>query len=276
MATINAPALSAQSLAAGLVATLSVPARGQALVQVVAGGAIVAQGVIGTGQVQRFGPYTVATTVNVRADDGAIEFTTNPPDTISWAELLAKVGTSDGQLQRVAFPGGLSFWMEWEAATSQWWPMGGEQPYYIGAVVIDTNSTGLQTLAFPTVAHPAGFFRSGLGMFASIVVETNIAATARTLQLTLGGQDIVNLPTATNRRVAIEPGFVADGASSGWCFTKKDNNEFSLPGQGNQNVTPLTLTWAGALSLTGSATFTTAVAAATATLRRFKLSLVRG
>jgi len=276
MATINAPTLSAQPLAAGLVATISAPARGQALVQVTAGGAIVAQAVIGTGQTQRFGPYTTATTVNVRADDGSIEFDALPPDTLDWAGLLAKVGSYDGQLQRVKFPGGLSFWMEWEAATAAWWPMGGEQLYYVGAPVSDTNSAGLQTVAFPTVAHPANFWRTGLGMIAEIFAETSIATTARTFSLAVGGEDMLNLPTAANRAAGVRGGFLADGPTSGWSFIRAGSADYDMPGSANQGKTPLTRTWANALSLTGSASFTTAASAATATMRRFRLSLIRG
>lgn len=276
MTTINAPTLSQQSLAAGMVAIISAPVRGQALVQITAGGAIVAQAVIGTGQTQRFGPYTAATTVNVRADDGSIEYSSNPPGTIDWSELLTLVGTYDGQLQRVKFPGGLSFWMEWEAATGLWWPAGGSQPYYVAEVVSVTNSTGTQTLTFPTVAHPINFFRSGLGMDADVFGETSISATGRLMTMTLGTEDIVALPTAANRRTAGHYGFVADGASSGWCYIKKDSAEYDMAGSGNSNVTLLTQAWSGALNLTGSMVFTTAASAATAKLRRLKLSLIRG
>jgi hypothetical protein len=192
---------------------------------------------------------------------------------VDWSAL--GVGQYEGQLKRVVSGvGNRRFLMEWDSGT--WWPFGGQALYYIGSVVTDINSTGLQTLAFPAVAHPANFFRSGLGMLAEIVAETSIAATARTFQLTLGAEDLVNLPTGTTRRVAGRFGFVADGAASGWSYIKKDTNEYDYVGASGGNATPLTLTWANALSLTGSASFTTAASAATAKLRRFRLSLVRG
>lgn len=283
MTTITAPTLSQQSLAAGMVAIISAPVRGQALVQVTASGAIVAQAVIGTGQTQRFGPYTAATTVNVRADDGSIEYTANPPDTLDWAELLATTGDYDGQRKRVRFSGSVPFWMEWSASDAAWWPANGEQPYYFGtlvagAIATDTNSSGTQTLNFPSLAHPVNFWRPGLGMAADIFGETSISATARSLNLTITGDSVVNLPTAANRRVSGRFGFMADTPTTAYGFTKKDAAEYDFPQSANSNMIAIAPTggWAAALTVGGTMSFTTAAAAATANLKRFKLSLVRG
>lgn len=212
----------------------------------------------------------------MRAAFGAAWGGVRPNVETTFAALIASTGAYPRERRWVIDVGNLPFLMEWDAATGLWWPAGGEQPYYVAEVVTVTNSTGTQTLTFPTVTHPANFWRSGLGMNADVFGETSISATGRTLQLTLGTEDIVNLPTAGNRRTGGHFGFVADGASSGWCYIKKDSAEYDMAGSANSNVTALTQAWSGALALTGSMVFTTAAAAATAKLRRFKLSLVRG
>lgn len=199
----------------------------------------------------------------------------DPVDTVTFAGL--GTGDYDGHVKRVKDSWcNQAFRLEWDLANSVWNPLGGDQVYHVGTVTPVTNSAGLQTLTLPSVVHPSNFFRSGLAMLADLIAETSIAATARTCQLTIGSEDIVNLPTAANRRVAGRWGFIADGASSGVSMIKKDANEFDFPQQANGNVTPLTQAWSGSLTLSGSVSFTTAASSATAKVHRYKLHLLRG
>lgn len=201
----------------------------------------------------------------------------NPFDESTFAAL----GTGDfpNQLKWVTDVGNQPYIERWDTTANDWVPFG-HMPYYVGAVITDTNSTGTQTLPLPNVAHPANFWRSGLGLLIELEAETNISATARTVQITVndttGAQDIVNLPAAANRRAAGRFGFVADGAASGWTTSKPDSNEYDWPQGANSNLAALTRTWANVCTIGGSVTFTTAVAAATAKVRRYKLYKVRG
>ena len=202
----------------------------------------------------------------------------NPFDESTFAAL----GTGDfpNQLKWVTDVGNMPYIERWDVTDNAWVPLFGRQPYYVGAVVTDTNSTGLQTLTLPNVVHPANFWRSGLGLDIELEADTSIAVTARTAQITVNdtvaSQDIINLPTATNRGVAGRWGFIADGAASGWTLTKPDNNELDWAVSRNTSVPALTRDWTKAVTIGGALTFTTAVAAATARLRRYKLYKVRG
>jgi hypothetical protein len=296
MATINAPTLYSATLAASQVATVAASPRGSALVQVfTAGGLLADQALLGTGQSQRFGPYTVDMTVKVRADDGVFTYTTGSASDAAIAAQMAALqasqdftwqghidagnGTFDGQRRRIiGGVGNVAFWLEWEAATSKWWPVGGQQLFNVNAVVTDTNSTGSQSVAATSVTTPANFFRDGLGFLAEVVAETSISATARTLSIQLDATDNVvgPLPAAGNRRIAGRFGFVADSSSSGYTITKADGSEYDFAQSANSNLSAITRTWSNAVAITCTATFTTAASAATAKLRRCRYWLVRG
>lgn len=295
MTTITAPTFTAITLTSGQVATIAATPRGTALVQVVtAGGLLVEQDLLGTGQTRRFGPYTADMTVNVRADDGVFEYTAGSRGDSSsvaaaaiaqsaldytWANhIAAGNGTFDCQLRRIiGGVGNKPFWLEWEAATSKWWPQGGQQLFNINPVVTDSNSTGSQSVAASSLTTPANFFRDGLGFLAEVIAETSISATARTLSIQLDATDNVvgALPAAANRRIAGRFGFICDSAASGVTLTKADGSEYDFAQSANSNLSALSRTWSNAIAITCTATFTTAVAAAVAKLRRCRYWLVR-
>lgn len=194
----------------------------------------------------------------------------------TWAaHASAGAGTYDGQRRRIiSGVGNRPFWLEWNATDSVWDPANGEQPYYIGAVMTD-NTNNVQSITLPTVAHPANFWRAGTGVKIDIMAEDSASATARSLVLTLGASTFVNLPTATNRRTGALYGFVAASSSSQWGYTKGDANAYVPYDSANTNVTQISEDLTTALNLSGSVSVTTA-GVNTLTLRRYKLSLVRG
>lgn len=193
------------------------------------------------------------------------------------AHAAAGAGTYSGQRRRIiSGVGNQPFWLTWDAANSVWDPEGGRQLYYVGAVVTDTNSTATKTLTFPTVAHPAAFFRAGTGCEVDMLGECTIAATARTCVWTLGSEDLIAITTSTDRRLGGIWGFISDSATTQWCYIKKASNERNWQQSDTGNVGTIAQTVANALNITGSATFTTAASAGTATLRRYKLYLVKG
>lgn len=193
----------------------------------------------------------------------------------TWAQHIASAGTYDGQRRRIiSGVGNRPFWLVYDLANAVWDPLSGDELYYVGAVQTDaTNPT--QSITLPTVAHPANFWRSGLGLHAEIIVESSASATARTQVMTLGSSNFVNLPTATNRRVGALFGFIATGAAVQIPVTKADSATYSPYDSGNSNFTPMAENLANALNITGSVTITTG-GANTMTLRRYKLRLVKG
>jgi hypothetical protein len=194
----------------------------------------------------------------------------------TWAQhITAGAGTYDGQRRRITSGvGNQAFGLVWVAATSVWDPLNGDQTYYIGAVQTN-NTVTVQSITITAVAHPANFWRSGLGTEIDFMAEDNSSASARSLVLTLGSTNFVNLPTAANRRVGSLFGFVADGAASQYSLTKGDSAIYSPYDSGNSNLTLMTEDLTTALSISGTHTVTT-VGTNTLTLRRFKLRLVKG
>lgn len=191
------------------------------------------------------------------------------------AHAAAGAGTYDGQRRRIiSGVGNRPFWLVWNAAGSVWDPENCDQVYYVGAVQTD-NTNNVQSITLPTVAHPANFWRSGTGLVVEIMAEDAASATARSLVLTLGSTNFVNLPTATNRRVGGYFGFLADGAASQWSITKGDSNSYNPWEAANTNVTLMAETLANALNVSGTVTVTTA-GVNVLTLRRYKLHLIRG
>lgn len=205
---------------------------------------------------------------------GAVAQAVQAAQDYSWAaHITAGAGTYDGQQRRIiSGVGNVDFWLEWDSADSLWYPAGGKALYYVGAKQTDATAT-TQAITFPTVAHPANFWRSGLGMEVDFMAEDSATATARTLVMTLGSTNFVELPTAANRRAGGLYGWVADGAATQWSYIKKDSASFSPYESGNSNLTLMTEDLTTALNFTGSVTVT---AAGTLTKRRLKLYLVRG
>lgn len=210
-----------------------------------------------------------------------------PVSTWAWADhIAAGNGAYDGERRRVRLStdaGYVPFWLEWESATSRWWPAHGEQPYYqgvitAGVITSETTSNGTQTLTLPTIAHPANFWGIGSGLLLDMGAETSISATGRTVTVSLPGSDVLTLPTVTQRRFGGHFGFIADTSTTAYGFTKKDVSEYDIAGSANTNLLSIAPTggWAAALSMTGSIVFTTAAASATAALRRYRALLIRG